>query len=45
MVTNTATAELLRAVEWQIELETKIKRRFAKVSIVSYSCLSLMIIA
>ena len=28
-----------------IELETKVKQRFAKVSIVSYSCPSLMIIA
>ena len=32
----------LRCRECPIELETKFKRRFAKVSIVSYSCLSLM---
>ena len=35
----------LRHIEYGVELETKAIRRFAKVSIVSYSCPSLMIIA
>ena len=38
-------ARMTRQSECWLELETKVKQRFAKVSIVSYSRLALMIIA
>ena len=45
ILTSRMTLDIRFAVHCPVELETKAIRRFAKVSRVSYSCPSLMIIA